>query len=444
MKNSTRIVLSISPILLTYFLGYETNRTNFPQLIGLYGLFFALYIGIFKKVSELKDLTFFVAVAILLRLILLFALPNFSDDLYRFIWDGRLLVQGINPFDHLPSYYIDNKIQVVGITESLYAQLNSPNYFTIYPPVNQAIFAMAAWLCPGSIWGSSLIMKSWLWLFEIGSMILMWDLLKYFNLPSKNVLLYALNPLIIFEITGNIHFEGAMIFFLLLSLWLLVVKKWWIGGAIAMALSVASKLLPLMFFPLLIRRIGGKKDWRSLNWGKVITFFTIIGITLIGLYVPLLNGVFFSNFGESLNLYFQKFEFNASVYYVLRWLGFQWKGFNLIHILGPLLALGTLITILGLTFKERIINWFTLMERMLFAIFVYLLCTTTVHPWYVAMPVALCVFTPFRFPILWSGLIFLTYINYSYPTYFENLWMVGMEYLVVLGYAFYELRKQLV
>ncbi|MEM6317148.1 MAG: hypothetical protein AAF960_05720 [Bacteroidota bacterium] len=444
MKNSTRIALSASLILLTYFLGYETNRTNFPQLIGLYGLFFVLYIGIFKKVNEQKDLIFFVGTAILLRFILLFALPNFSDDLYRFIWDGRLLVQGINPFDRLPSYYIDNKIQIAGITESLYAQLNSPNYFTIYPPVNQAIFAMAAWLCPDSIWGSSLVMKSWLWLFEIGSIVLMWDLLKYFHLPAKNVLLYALNPLTIFEITGNIHFEGAMIFFLLLALWLLVVKKWWIGGAITMALSVASKLLPLMFFPLLIRRVGGKKDWHLLNWQQVILFFTIIGITLIGLYAPLLNGVFFSNFGESLNLYFQKFEFNASVYYVLRWIGYQYKGYNVIQTLGPFLALGTLVIILGLAIKERLVNWFTLMERMLFAICVYLLCTTTVHPWYVAMPVALCVFTPFRFPILWSGLIFLTYVNYSYSIYTENLCVVGVEYLFVLGCAFYELRKPLV
>ncbi len=474
--------LGISSLLigLVYMLGYETARSDFPQLITLYGAFFLIYLGVFYFTKAQKTLAFFVGVGVLLRFLLLFTIPNFSDDLYRFIWDGRLLTQGINPFDHLPTYYIENNRTIPGLTTDLYQQLNSPNYFTIYPPVNQLIFATAAWLFPNSIWGSSLVMKSCLFVFEVGSIFLIIQLLRHFKLPAKNVLLYALNPLIIIEITGNIHFEGAMIFFLLLAIWLIVMKKRWLLSAVAFALSVASKLLPLMFLPLFIRRIGQSEkyksnnnfrsrggdtqgefnflnqfkwfiyfiksrvvltDWLLLNWKKIITYFTIIGITLVALFIPLINGVFLANFGDSLNLYFQKFEFNGSLYYFFRWIGFQVRGYNIIGTLGPYLALTALTGIILITLLEKQTDWSKLFGRMLFAVCCYLFCSATVHPWYVAMPIVFCLFTRFRFPIVWSGLIFLTYINYSYTDYFENLWMVGIEYVFVFGYLIYELIK---
>ncbi len=505
-----KIGIGLLLIGLVYGIGYQTPRNDFPQLICLYSIFFFFYLGIYQFTTTKKTIAFFIGLSILLRLLLVFTIPNFSDDLYRFIWDGRLITQGVNPFDYLPSYYIEQDIKVAGLTPELYQQLNSPNYFTIYPPVNQIIFAIATWLFPNSIWGSSLVMKSFLFTFEVGSIFLIIRLLCYFKLPAKNVLLYALNPLIILEITGNLHFEGAMIFFLLLAIWLVVVKKWWLLSALAFALSVASKLLPLMFLPLLVRRLGRNKnllsskissnstaaenstgplplwreseggntskklrppppsrggeytsnmkplgiiksiislmknriyvkDWLLLNWIKIISYFAIIGITLILLFLPLLNGAFLSNFGDSLNLYFQKFEFNGSIYYAIRWVGFQIKGYNIIGTLGPVLAITAFLGIISITLLEQQPIWQTLFSSMLFAICCYLFGSATVHPWYVAMPIVFCVFTRFRFPILWSGLIFLTYINYSYGEYFENLWMVGIEYVLVFGYLIYEL-----
>lgn len=443
-SHSIFIKIGITGMLsfIVYQLGYTIERDDFSKLILSFGTFFLIYIGIFHFTKTKKDLYFFIGLGILLRLLLVFALPNFSDDIYRFIWDGRLIIQGINPFDHLPSYYIENNISIQGIDQTLYQQLNSPHYFTIYPPVNQAIFALSTWIFPDSIWGSSLVMKSFLFAFEVGSIFLIIQLLKYFQLPAKNVLLYALNPLIIMEITGNLHFEGAMIFFLLLAIWLILIKKKWILSAIVLALSIASKLLPLMFLPLLIRRLDDdKRGWLALNYKKIISYFAIIGITLVFLFLPLLNGVFLTNFGDSLNLYFQKFEFNASLYYLFRWIGFQYKGYNIIGTLGPFLAILVLVGILLMTFLEKTPNWKNFFERLLFAICLYLLCTTTVHPWYVSLPIVLCLFTRFRFPIVWSGLIFMTYINYSYGEYSENLWMVSIEYLLVGGFMIWELKK---
>ena len=424
-------LLAIPLIALTVGLGFFVQQSDFIPIISQFGIFFFIYILIFKYTNEKSKIAFFIGVSILLRFILLFALPNLSDDVYRFIWDGRLLINGHNPFDFLPSYYIENNVSIPGIDESLFHKLNSPEYFTIYPPVAQGVFAFACWLFPSSIIGSAITMKVFLFLCEIGSLFFIKKLLNHFQLPSKNILLYALNPLIIIELCGNLHFEAAMICFLLAAVYFLVKNKMTLS-AFSIALSVASKLLPLMFLPFFIKRLG---------WKKSIQYFAIVGVVVVLLFVPLLSGAFFNNFGASLDLYFQKFEFNASIYYAIRWVGYQVTGYNWIQSAGPALAVIVLLGILASTFLEKKFTWENLFGKMLFAICLYLAFATIVHPWYVSLPIVLCLFTRFRFPILWSGLIFLTYINYSYGAYFENLWMVGIEYVLVFSFLIYELTK---
>ncbi len=429
---------------LTYILGYQVQQTDFYPLIIGYGVFFGAYVWVYRQISSINEIHFFIGVAILLRLILLFSFPNLSDDIYRFIWDGRLINAGVNPFTHLPSYYLTaDAPSINGIHEVLFTQLNSPEYFTIYPPICQAVFAIATYLFPENIWASAFIMKLFLVSCEIGSIFLTLKLIgihqaKGNATPTKAVLLYALNPLILLEISGNLHFEGAMIFFLLAAYFLLEKasstekKGFFILSSICFALSVASKLLPLMFLPFLIRYLG---------WKRSFLYYLIVGVSLLLLFFPLINGVFIANFGDSLDLYFRRFEFNASLYYVARWIGFQFVGYNLIAKIGPFFALLTLVSILTITYKGKSFSWQRLPLFFLAAIMIYLLGTTTVHPWYVSLPIVFCVFTRFRFPIVWSALIFLTYINYSYVEYYNNLWVVALEYLLLAVYFSWEWKK---
>ncbi len=413
------------------YLGYQVTQADFYAILGCYIIAFAVYALVLWAELTPKQLQFWLIIAIVARFLLLWGIPNLSDDVYRFIWDGRLWLNGINPFEQVPSYYIENKIALNSITPELYAELNSPNYFTIYPPIAQLTFFLSCWLFPNSVLGSAIVMKVFLFAFEIGNLFLLLRLLKHFKLPAQNALIYLLNPLIIIELTGNLHFEGAMIFFLLLSIWLILNRKNAIVTAgLAMGAAVASKLLPLLFLPLYLRRLNTKRS---------LLFYVITGLTVVALFLPLLGELFFQNFGDSLNLYFQKFEFNASVYYLVRWLGYQYKGWNMIADIGPALAICTLISILILTFLEKKPTWERLPVMMLFAISIYLSFTTTVHPWYVALPLMLCGFTRFRFPVLWSALLVLTYINYSYYEYYENLWVVALEYIIVWMYFIWEL-----
>lgn len=420
MPPIRHILLALFFLGFTAALAYLPQQSDFAQIITYYLPLFALALVAYRQ-SEESNLYFFLGLAILARCILLFSLPNLSDDIYRFIWDGRLLNAGYNPFDQLPAYYLDKNIP--GIDQVLFDQLNSPDYFTIYPPVAQGVFAISSWLFPKSIWGAGLVMKLFLLLCEVISILLLPRLLTLFKVPSKNALLYALNPLIIIEVGNNLHFEGAMICFLLLALWFFK-KQQFDLSALTIALSIASKLLPLIFLPLLIRRLG---------WLKSFRYFAVVGAVLLLLFFPLVNGVFISNFGDSLDLYFRRFEFNASIYYLARWVGFQYSGFNLIAYIGPAMALVVFLGVGLFTLLEKNPRAASFPQAMLFAICLYLFLTTTVHPWYTSLPLVLCIFTRFRFPVLWTALIFLTYINYSYPTYQENLWIVVLEYGFVIA-----------
>lgn len=388
-----------------------------------------LYLGSHSKADH--HLPLLMGLAVLLRLSAWPGMPQLSDDVYRFIWDGRLINQGINPFAHLPEYYMELPNPPEGITRTLFGQLNSPAYFTIYPPVAQGVFALACWLFPTSVLGSTLVMKSFLLLCECVTIYCLPRLLNKLNIAPKHALLYALNPLVVVEVVGNLHFEGAMVCFLLLSFWWIYHNRW-IASGIAMALSIASKLLPLLFLFFFIRRLG---------WKKALSYFTVVGISLLLLFAPLLGEAFFNGFGSSLDLYFRRFEFNGSVYYALRALGYQLLGYNLIQYLGPILALGTFIGISTMAIINRRKDWRSIFPQCLFAITLYLAFTTTVHPWYSLLPLFLCVFTRFRYPVFWTGMIFLTYINYSYTPYHENLWIVGLEYLSVAVFGLWEARR---
>lgn len=422
------------------YLGFEVDRTNPFWLIGAFTLAFSGYLALVWR-PQMHQLKWLAVLGIALRLALVFAFPLLSDDVYRFIWDGHLVAAGENPFAQLPAYYLEPGKTVPGLTAALFDQLNSPAYYTIYPPVAQGVFTAAVWLFPTSWYGAAVVMKLFLFACELGSLWLLWRLLgggaqdakeveKPGSLARTNLLYYWLNPLIIVEITGNLHFEGAMVFFLLLTYYLLQRSRW-VAAGIAMAAAVASKLLPLLLLPYLIRRLWGRPFW---------VFSVAIGASLLLFFAPLLlSPGFLAGFRSSLALYQQKFEFNASLYYLARAVGYQQVGWNLIATIGPFLAKVSAVGIMLLALLDGRSSWRTLPAGWLLAFVFYLLCATTVHPWYLSVPIVLCVFTPWRFPLLWSFLILLTYASYATVPYAENLWLVALEYLVVVGFAVWEL-----
>ncbi len=429
--------IGISSVILLssiFFITYSLQRYETAELLSIYTLAFVAYVGCVLLTDSKKTIYFLLGIAIMGRLILLPAQPNLSDDIYRFVWDGRLLQQDVNPFAYLPSELMNGKADSLGIDidPELYAALNSPDYYTIYPPINQAVFTLAVKFFPNSLAGSTWVIRSMLLLAELGTLWLLLQLAKQYHIPQKQVLWYTLNPLVILEMTGNLHFEALMIFFLLASIYLLEKKKW-ITSALLFALAVCTKLLPLMFLPLYLRRLG---------WQKVLLFYTVIGVATLLLFLPLLSSELIAGLQGSIGLYFQKFEFNASLYYIVREIGYYRKGYNIIQTAGSQLAITAFLLIMLYTVLERKQR---IMDSFGWVWLIYLLFALTVHPWYVLPLLALTVLTPYRYAMVWTYFIFLTYAGYTINGFQENLWLVSLEYSVVivwLGYELYQRRHQ--
>lgn len=422
-----KILISVLWICATLSLAYLPEQKDFQSIGPLYFLLFGLYLFSYRYFRRHSDILFLIFLSVLLRAGMLFAFPNLSDDIYRFLWDGHLINQGVNPFLYTPTEWMSLSTQDP-IFQELYSNLNSPDYYSVYPPFCQLLFASAAKFFPlSSFWGASFLKLLFL-LSEIGTIYLLMKFVQQMGLPLKRVLLYALNPLIIVELTGNLHFEALMILFLIAAFWFYARKRFLLFGAL-MGLSILTKLLPLMFLPFFLRRT----EWRNL-----VPSFGILGAVILLGFAPFYSNEIVHNFSNSLDLYFRKFEFNASIYYVSRSIGFWWKGFNMIQTIGPWLSLLTLISILLLVVRERNLTVLSLIKNCLLAFTFYLLLTTTVHPWYLSIPIVLCLFTRFRYPLFWSGLITLTYINYWGGEYHERLGIVSLEYLIVLSLLYLE------
>jgi alpha-1,6-mannosyltransferase len=166
-------------------------------------------------------------------------------------------------------------------------------------------------------------------------------------------------------------------------------------------------------------------------------FALIVGFTNIILFIPFLDNALIIKVLSSLNLYFQKFEFNASIYYLVREIGYFVKGYNIIGTAGKTLALLTILCVFWISFSRKI----SIPHKIIFILLTYFAFATTVHPWYISTLICASIFTNFRFPIAWSMLLPLTYFTYSAKPYNENLWIVLLEYFVVFGIMIYEIRR---
>jgi len=190
-----------------------------------------------------------IAFAALFRLSLLFAPPLLSDDIYRYIWDGRVQASGINPYRYIPA---DDRLQNLRDTE-IYPRINRREYApTIYPPGAEAIFFLTTRISQSVTW-----MKATMVGFEALTMWALMALLVSFGLPRQRVLIYAWHPLAIWEFAGSGHLDAIAIAFIMLAL-LAGRRDAKPAAGLFLAGATLVKLYPALLFPALYRRW----DWK--------------------------------------------------------------------------------------------------------------------------------------------------------------------------------------
>ena len=452
LLNPTILKLNIIPLLLVLlsflFYGtfaYDLVRTDYTKLIILYSALFVLF---YKLVQHFKSNTQFLTyLAFGFRAVFILAIPNLSQDFYRFIWDGRMILEGINPYLFTVESFISQGNFPVAEAQALRAGMGALNasHFTNYPPINQLCFTIAALFAGKSILGSVFVMRLLIIAADFGTLHFGKALLEKLNIPIYNIFWYILNPFIIIELTGNLHFEGVMIFFLVWSLYLLYIGKWQFA-ALVLALSISVKLIPLIFLPLFFqwfmkRNDKNKETSTVLNFTRLIVFYAIIIMTTLLLFVPFYSSEFIHNYSKTVALWFQNFEFNGSIYYIAREIGFLFRGYNEIAIIGTVTPILVILFVLIITFFRRNRTPIALITAMLLVLSFYYFTTTTVHPWYLATLLILSVFTKYKFPLVWSFVIilsYLAYVNLNKADKSENLWLITLEYAVVYGVFIWE------
>ena len=211
--------------------------------------------------------------AALLRLVALFAPPYLSDDIYRYVWDGRVQNAGINPYRFIPA---DPALQSLR-DGRIYPHINRRDYaHTIYPPLAQMLFLAITRVSESVTW-----MKACMVACEAVAVWLLLRLLALCGLPAERVLIYAWHPLTVWEFAGSGHIDAAAIALVALALWARK-RNFPVLTGITLAAATLVKLYPAMLFPVLYRR------W---DWKMPAAF----GLTMVAGYAPYLGvgaGVF--------------------------------------------------------------------------------------------------------------------------------------------------------
>jgi hypothetical protein len=375
--------------------------------------------------------------ALIFHLVPLFGVPTLSPDIFRFIWDGELLTYGINPYSYTPQELVGSSLfKSSEYLNSLYASitdLSKANY-SPYPTINQAYFILPAFITE-NVLAAVIIMKILVLTTGVIGYIYLKKILKLLKLPVKNAWIIAINPFIITELTGNLHFEGVMLSWLFVAFYFVLTKKW-VFGAFFWAVAINVKLTPLILLPFL---------WRYVGWKSAIKMFFMVGV-----FTVLLLGVFlwpsvFPNFMNSIELYFKNFQFNSSVFTIVEMILYPVYDYKTILVVGPLLSKVSLLLICFVAVFRPIKTGKVWFERMLWGYVIYLLFATTVHPWYIVFPFGLSILTKNTFMIGWTFLIMLSYGFYSFESKFISEGLIILEYsglLILIVFDLFYRKKQ--
>jgi len=229
---------------------HEYDTDGFTVLALVQGaLYFAAVALSWRGGLSQRALLAVLALAAVMRLAVLLAPPYLSDDINRYVWDGRVEGAHINPYRYVPA---DPHLAPLR-DETIFPKINRADYApTIYPPVAEYIFFLGT-----RVRESLTAMKATLLCFELAAVWLLLRLLDDWRLPRARILIYAWHPLPLWEFAGSGHVDAAVVTFVVLALWARRRETVWLTGS-ALAAAALVKFFPAVLFPALYRRW----DWK--------------------------------------------------------------------------------------------------------------------------------------------------------------------------------------
>ena len=374
-----------------------------PLLFACYAVAFLAFTALVWTVrGERRVRWFWFLAALILRVPWLWQAPSLSDDVWRYLHDGRAQAAGVNPYQYTPDS--PEASAYAGPERDL---INHPELPTIYPPAAQLAFRAAVHLG-----GTLLSWKLLLLACDIGIAVVLVRLLTANGTPPGAASVYLFHPLPVIEFAGNGHLDALGILTLMLALWFVAGRRASLSG-VSLAISVATKYLALPLAPFFTRAAGA---------GRRVTLAGAVVVALVLLYLPFLDHVPIGSFG----VFARTFEFNGAAYSLLAAGGLDKL---LIRIVLGAVALSVLAYA-----WHRDLN---VQETSFLWIGAVLLASPIVHPWYVVWLIPFLALRPRAWAFVWTGTVVLAYWVLTdwraAGVWYLPGWVLALEYLPVYG-----------
>ena len=383
-----------------------------PLFLGIYFVSFLAYgvaarlaiSGAFDSLARLAPSIFICAV--LFRLTIFWCPPTLSQDIYRYIWDGRVQASGLNPYEYPPE-----APQLTALRDENFEKISYKWLRTTYPPAAEILFHLLART------GDLHIFKLGILCFDLLLIEVLRRLLKKENLSPAFLLLYAWHPLPIIEFAGSGHMDVLGISLLLTSYLLLLSTRNSAAGA-TLAFAALTKYIPVFGVPWMIRKGG----WKFLG-GLAVALLVL----LLPYYTPDLLMI------EGLHTYYRKWRFNDSLFGIF----YAWFGGA-----EPARHWGLFFVI-----TTTVLCWVARYSfyRSLFMIYgAIILFSPVVHPWYICWIIPFLVFHPNGPWLFFSGWVALSYLIlylFSAGVWKEVLWLKLLIYVPLYAMLFWNLFR---
>ena len=267
--------------------------------LALFAAAFAAYLGTVPRLEKRLDGIHVILVAAVLRLVLLPLPPSLSDDLLRYVWDGKVVAAGFDPYGLAPE-----APELTGLRDDLWRRMPHRDVPSVYPPVAMGLFTLASGL-PWPLTGLKILLAS----ADLAGCVVLLRLARRLELPAGRVAWYAWNPLVAMEVAGMGHVDALGVAACVAAVWLLSSARP-VRAGLAAAAGVLAKLVPVVVLPLWTVAAGPRRGRFALA--------AALALALAGLPVLVAHG----GAPPGLVKYGISWEFNGPLYEPL------WRAFR--------------------------------------------------------------------------------------------------------------------
>lgn len=276
-SRKSKILILGSLLLLPYLAAWWLSdlRQHTTGFEILFFSAFALYAGAIilalrHETFSKRELMAAFALAAAMQGFLIFTPPTLSDDMYRYVWDGRVQAQGTSPYRYPPK-----ASQLAHLRDkAVWPKINRKASVTVYPPATELTYALLWRIRPDSVrWFQIVMAASGL---LAGGLLV--GLLQALGRSPSRVLIYLWSPLLIFETAHAAHVDALLLPLLVGAWWARVKERDSLVGVL-LGLATAMKFYPALLLPALWRPQHPQGRWRL-----PVAF----GVTVLVTYLPYL------------------------------------------------------------------------------------------------------------------------------------------------------------